>query len=348
MLSNELSLRCLEERKVYRMATHRKRTWNRKCNTTEENVKVEETPFCCFRKMSTARYFKIEDDLAKGGALDPLISTAPLTYLELVGGAVGPLGLFYDSPAENTATAVEYKADFEGAEDYRDNFFELKPKIETLLNKDSGSVLESSSASVCDVVKLKLSKFELKMFSGDPKEYFSKIHDSKELTAIDKFLYFYTNVGRDSPPIRLLLGADILGSILTGRIEVLSSGVSEVEILLGWTILGLGKKREVVNLVTLSLKNMDVPKMWDLEVLGITDPIEKKNESLLEEETLAHFKETVRICEDQRFEVALPWLAGHHALYDKYDAAESRLRTATKCLINENYFEAYHNVFKQW
>ncbi|GFY40198.1 DUF1758 domain-containing protein [Trichonephila inaurata madagascariensis] len=93
---------------------------------------------------------------------------------------------------------------------------------------------------------------------------------------------------------------------------------------------------------------MDVPKMWDLEVLGITDPIEKKNESFLEEETLAHFKETIRICEDQRYEVALPWLAEHPALYDKYDAAECRLRTATKRLINENYFEAYDNVFKQW
>ncbi|GFY37276.1 integrase catalytic domain-containing protein [Trichonephila inaurata madagascariensis] len=149
-------------------------------------------------------------------------------------------------------------------------------------------------------------------------------------------------------PIRVLLGADILGSILTGRIEVLSSGVSAVENLLGWTILGLGKKREVVNLVTLSLQNMDVPKMWDLEVLSITDPIEKKNESLLEEETLAHFKETIRICEDQRYEVALPWLAGHPALYDKYDAAEYRLHTETKRLINENYFEAYDNVFKQW
>ncbi|GFW12920.1 uncharacterized protein TNCV_3328531 [Trichonephila clavipes] len=91
---------------------------------------------------------------------------------------------------------------------------------------------------------------------------------------------------------------------------------------------------------------MDVPKMWDLEVLGITDPIKKK--SLLEEETSAHFKETIRICEDQRYEVALPWLAGHPALYDKYDAAESRLRTATKRLLNENYFEAYDNVFKQW
>ncbi|KAF8765234.1 hypothetical protein HNY73_023220 [Argiope bruennichi] len=118
------------------------------------------------------------------------------------------------------------------------------------------------------------------------------------------------HVGRDSPPIRVLLGADILGSILTGRIEVLSSGVSAVETLL--------------------------------------DPIEKINESLLEEETLTHFKERIRICENQRYEVALPWLAGHPALYDKYDAVESRLRTATKRLINENYFEAYDNVFKQW
>ncbi|GFT49729.1 uncharacterized protein TNCV_801071 [Trichonephila clavipes] len=92
---------------------------------------------------------------------------------------------------------------------------------------------------------------------------------------------------------------------------------------------------------------MDVPKMSDLEVLGFTDPIEMKNESLLEEETLAHFKETIRISEDQRYEMALPWLAGHPALYDKYDAAESRIRTATISLINENYFEAYDNVFKQ-
>ncbi|XP_055933000.1 uncharacterized protein LOC129963021 [Argiope bruennichi] len=176
-----------------------------------------------------------------------------------------------------------------------------------------------------------------------------RIHDRKLLSEFASRGIKLTDVGigRDSPPIRVL-GADILGSILTGRIEVLSSGVSAVETLLGWTILGLGKKKEVGNLITLSLQNMDVPKMWDLEVLGITDPIEKINESLLEEETLTHFKETIRICEDQRYEVALPWLAGHPALYDKYDAAESRLHTATKRLINENYFEAYDNVFKQW
>ncbi|GBM81681.1 hypothetical protein AVEN_92811-1, partial [Araneus ventricosus] len=46
---------------------------------------------------------------------------------------------------ENTDTAAEYETDFQAAEDYRDNFLELKSKLETLLNKDSGSFLESSS-----------------------------------------------------------------------------------------------------------------------------------------------------------------------------------------------------------
>ncbi|GFT68669.1 DUF1758 domain-containing protein [Trichonephila clavipes] len=104
-----------------------------------------------------------------------------------------------------------------------------------------------------------------------------RIHDRKSHSELASRGIQLADVGRDSPPIRVLLGADILGSILTGRIE-----------------------------------------------------------------------ETIRISDDQRYEVALPWLAGHPALYDKYDAAESRIRTATKRLINENYFEAYDTVFKQW
>ncbi|GFR28308.1 uncharacterized protein TNCT_684111 [Trichonephila clavata] len=40
---------------------------------------------------------------------------------------------------ENNETAAEYESDFQAAEDYRDNFLELKSKIETLLNKDFGS-----------------------------------------------------------------------------------------------------------------------------------------------------------------------------------------------------------------
>ncbi|KAF8791456.1 hypothetical protein HNY73_006315 [Argiope bruennichi] len=68
----------------------------------------------------------------------------------------------------------------------------------------------------------------------------------------------HPNVGKDAPPIRVLLGADVLGSLLTGKIEVFTSGVSAVETLFGWAILGLGSKRQVVNMVTLTIQNIEL------------------------------------------------------------------------------------------
>ncbi|GFW72724.1 DUF1758 domain-containing protein [Trichonephila clavipes] len=41
-------------------------------------------------------------------------------------------------------------------------------------------------------------------------------------------------------------------------------------------------------------------------------------------------------------------VARNHALYDKYDIAESRLPNLTERLIRENNFEDYDDVFQQW
>ncbi|GFR27395.1 DUF1758 domain-containing protein [Trichonephila clavata] len=75
-----------------------------------------------------------------------------------------------------------------------------------------------------------------------------------------------TEIGNDKPPIRVHLEADTLGSILTGRIEVFPSGVSAIETSLGWTILGLGKKKHVVNMIMLNLQSIELLRIWDLEV----------------------------------------------------------------------------------
>ncbi|KAF8786071.1 hypothetical protein HNY73_007836 [Argiope bruennichi] len=70
-----------------------------------------------------------------------------------------------------------------------------------------------------------------------------------------------TDIGKDMPPIRVLLGADVLFSILTGRIEMFTSGVSTVENLFGWTILGLGTKARVA-----TVQRPTIPR---LELLGV-------------------------------------------------------------------------------
>ncbi|KAF8790941.1 hypothetical protein HNY73_005882 [Argiope bruennichi] len=101
---------------------------------------------------------------------------------------------------ENTA---EYETDFEAVENYRDRYLELKSKVATFLNKNSRCVSECSSKD--NAAKLKLSKF-----SGDPKEFltfrniFSKIHESDELSEIDKFQYLYQAMVPESKAARLV------------------------------------------------------------------------------------------------------------------------------------------------
>lgn len=130
--------------------------------------------------------------------------------------------------------------------------------------------------------------------------------------------------------------------------EIFKSGFSAVETLVGWTILGLGKKREIFNMVSLNLQNIDLQKIWDLETLGITDPTEDQNKKILEEETLIHFQENVKVNSEGRYEVALPWLVGHPPLSNNRETAESRLRAVTKRLLRENNLKAYHDIFLQW
>ncbi|GFR02681.1 DUF1758 domain-containing protein [Trichonephila clavata] len=198
---------------------------------------------------------------------------------------------------ENNETAAEYESDFQAAEDYRDNFLELKSKIETLLNKDFGSFLESPPE--LDVNSDNEQRSTETLLTNLPSEheiYLKTImirlrNRDKEVCA-----RALLDDGSQRSYIEKNLAAELFLSP-SGR-EIFSQG------LFGG---------------------------------GISPASEHKR-----------YMETIRLCEDQRYEVALPWLAGHPALCDKYDAAESRLRTATKRLINENYLEAYDNVFKQW
>ncbi|GBL89094.1 hypothetical protein AVEN_255231-1 [Araneus ventricosus] len=100
-------------------------------------------------------------------------------------------------------------------------------------------------------------------------------------------------------------------------------------------------------MVILCLQNFEIPKIWELEELGIVDPTERNTTKLLEDETLAHFQETVKKTY-KRYEVALPWLAGHPPVYDMYDVGESRLLSVTGRPLKENIFEANDDLLRQW
>ncbi|GBN81619.1 hypothetical protein AVEN_156726-1 [Araneus ventricosus] len=116
-----------------------------------------------------------------------------------------------------------------------------------------------------------------------------RVRDKHLVAELENHGIVLTDIGAETPPIRLLLGADVLGRILSERIEVLKSGISAVVTSLGWSILLSEKRKTVVNMVTLCLQNFEIPNIWELENLGIIDPTERKATKLLGNETLAHF-----------------------------------------------------------
>lgn len=65
----------------------------------------------------------------------------------------------------------------------------------------------------------------------------------------------------------MLIGADYLGGILTGKIEVLPSGITAIETKLGWSVLGQGKKSSIT-MVSLCMYHSEIPKIWELRVFG--------------------------------------------------------------------------------
>ncbi|GFY63397.1 DUF1758 domain-containing protein [Trichonephila inaurata madagascariensis] len=104
--------------------------------------------------------------------------------------------------------------------------------------------------------------------------------------------------------IDLLIGADVMGKLLTGNVVTLHSGLTDVE--LGWTAFGKQKfcgKDKFTTTLSMHEGNIPLQNLWELEVLGITNPAK----TVKEREDLSDFREKMRILPEGRYEVELPW-----------------------------------------
>ncbi|UYV79296.1 hypothetical protein LAZ67_17001982 [Cordylochernes scorpioides] len=163
-----------------------------------------------------------------------------------------------------------------------------------------------------------------------------------------------SDLGRDSPKIELLIGSDIYGSLLSGRVKQLENGLTAIETHLGWTICGPSPKKDeqtdCSSLVVISMhsRNMSVDYLWNLETIGIKDP--RENLTKLEEDKLVHqhFLNTVHQQEDGRFCVGLPWLGNQEGIPSNRHIVERRLFNTTRKLRAKCIFSEYDRVFQEW
>ena len=105
-----------------------------------------------------------------------------------------------------------------------------------------------------------------------------------------------SDTGRESS-IEILIGADNLATIFTGKIECISENLTAIHTKLGWTVLGQTKK--VNNYQSQSLLN-NVKQCRDLEMFGLS-------ESQSDVDITDNFKDSRVKNEQGRHEVAFSW-----------------------------------------
>jgi len=160
-----------------------------------------------------------------------------------------------------------------------------------------------------------------------------------------------SDISNNSEKIELLIGADSIVGLTTGKEVHLRNGLMAVETVLGWTL--IGKQRSAEENVSRYVHSMhvsdaSVQQLWDLETLGIRDPVELKSKEEKEMIAKLHFMETVVRGEDGRYSVSLPWIGDKIDIPSNRNIAEKRLESMTKKLESDRMFEAYGEIFTSW
>ena len=99
---------------------------------------------------------------------------------------------------------------------------------------------------------------------------------------------------------------------------------------------------------SMMVRDSDVSDLWNLDVIGITDPVDVKSKAEREQEAKDHFLNTVTVDSDGRYEVSLPWVNGRQQIPGNKDVAFKRLENATKKLEAIGRMPDYQSVFDEW
>ncbi|UYV77097.1 hypothetical protein LAZ67_14003262 [Cordylochernes scorpioides] len=152
--------------------------------------------------------------------------------------------------------------------------------------------------------------------------------------------------------IDILIGANYLGMILTGKIVQVEADLTAVETKLGWTLMGNSpitdsndNVQQTLNLLT---TRCDLKDLWDLEVLGIRDPVETCFKETRYQEIKERFITKIQRQSDQRYSVGLPWKVEKESIPSNLDIAIKRLDISTKKMTSQNKLTEYSQIFRDW
>ncbi|UYV61856.1 hypothetical protein LAZ67_1006861 [Cordylochernes scorpioides] len=169
---------------------------------------------------------------------------------------------------------------------------------------------------------------------------------------LDKKGITLTEVDNNKTEIDILIGGDYYGRLLTGKIEQLAGGLTAIQTVPGWTLIGnTSSERPETSaqmVITLLTTQHRVTSLWELETIGIRDPTEvisEKEENVLMQE---RFREKICRGHDGHHLVYLPWKEGIGTIPNNLEIAKRRLEAMTQKLTQKGQFVPYDEVFRSW
>ncbi|UYV69015.1 KLHL10 [Cordylochernes scorpioides] len=169
---------------------------------------------------------------------------------------------------------------------------------------------------------------------------------------LDKKGITLTKVDNNKTEIDILIGGDYYGQLLTGKIEQLAGGLTAIQTVLGWTLIGnTSSERPETSaqmVITLLTTQQRVASLWELETIGIRDPTEvipvKEKNVLMQEK----FREKICRGHDGHYLLSLPWKEGIGTIPNNLEIAKRRLEAMTQKLTQKGQFVPYDEVFRSW
>ncbi|GFS63225.1 uncharacterized protein TNCV_1496491 [Trichonephila clavipes] len=122
--------------------------------------------------------------------------------------------------------------------------------------------------------------------------FISKIEDKRILNELKNKEIILSDLNCKETEIGLLIGDDNIGKLLTGNFIEFDSGLTAIETKLGWTVIGKvcsNDKNVMLTTSSLHVRDVSIKELWELDALGITDPL--LNENTKEIFELTDFKE---------------------------------------------------------
>ncbi|KAF8785821.1 hypothetical protein HNY73_011324 [Argiope bruennichi] len=194
----------------------------------------------------------------------------------------------------------QFNSEWESVEEYKEKLDLIKVKVEMFFSRQIAQSVASVRLNLLEQLKICGPVTSLQ-----PGPWIEEMKQ-KGITVSD--------VGRKDLKIEILIGADVAGALLTGKVHKLENGLVAVESLLGWTVMGRinyytsESNVSMSSLITSMLvHSSDIENLWKLEALGITDSKENRSDVELQEAVWDHFHKTLKRSED-RYEISLPWI----------------------------------------